>query len=275
MAAFLPAIAGAAVPWLLNTIFGNKGNNSNAWSGTPAQQIGTASNYSPYQMAGLEQFAKSAGNYDLTKSPIYSSAQNYLTNTLNSQFNPEQYNQMFEQGVANPTMKTFNEQVMPSIRSQYYSPGAVYGAGLNQAMSKAGTDVTQGLGALKSQYMMQAQQNFANQQQGALQNALGMATAPAATNLAYYQQLFNAKPQTPIVQEAQGGWLQNLLQTLATSIGPTALQGLLNQSQQPQQQQTSGRWNPPSNYTGATNQMQNPSMSPVDLMLQQGRKQWP
>lgn len=163
-----------------------------SWSGTPPQQI------------GLTQ------GYDFTKDPAYQQAFNTLSQSpFMRQFDPMQYESYFQQGVANPALKTYEQQILPAIQSRNYSPSAVHGSSLNQALRSSAEDLSTGLGALRANYLQQGQQSHAQNQLQAIAQSLGLSSARASQT-------------QPILQEAQTGWLQDLVKLLIAQGGQVA-----------------------------------------------------
>lgn len=168
---------------------GISGFLKNAWQGTPAQQV------------GLTQ------GYDFLQDPAYNQAFSTLQQSpYMKQFDPSQYEQFFEQGVANPSQKFYEQNIIPSIKSNYSSPSAVHGGALSQALAQSGQELAQGLGGFRQQYLQQQQGQHAQGQLQAALQALGLSQA-------------RASQVQPIVQEAQSGWLQDLLKIAAGVAG--------------------------------------------------------
>lgn len=190
-----------------------------AW-GSPAQQTGYAQNFDPNQMAAWNQFSKGGQGgqmpsaYDVTQNPLYSQASNQVSQQLNP-YNSPQFNQQFQDAFVNPAMKSYNEEVLPSIRSQYYSPTAAYGAGLNQAINKSAENLQQGLGQLRAQY------GLSQQGMGAA-NSLGLIQQQQNSGQNYYNQLFGASPVSALVQGPQSGPLKDVLQMITSVLGGAA-----------------------------------------------------
>jgi len=187
-----------------------------AWS-SPAKQTGTAQNFSPQQMQAFNQFAKMGQQgglpaaYDVQQSQIY----NPLFSQISQQLNPyssQAFNQQFQEAFANPMMRQYEQDILPAIRSQYYSPTASYGAGLNQAINQSAQHLTQNLGQLRAQYGM-------NQQQQGIANALGLLGQQQGGAQKYFSELFGASPNTAIVQGPTSGWARDLYTTSAEAAG--------------------------------------------------------
>lgn len=189
-----------------------------AWS-SPPQQVGQTQNFDPRQQTIWNQFTSGIPSaYDLTQNPLYGKSSEAISNFLQS-FNPQQSQEYFNQGVQQPALKAYNEEILPQIRSQYYSPTGTYGAGLNQAISKSAENLTQGLGSLRANYLQQGQKDWMTNQQGALSQALGLINAQSQAGQNYYNQAFNASPASALVQGPQSGPMRDILQMIASAIG--------------------------------------------------------
>ena len=195
----------------------------NAWMGEPMRQIGSTENFDPLQRQGLNQFTNMRDMFDVGQNPLYQQAASALSGSPYMQnFDPTQYEKYFEQGVANPAMKMYEQQILPMISSRYSSPAGVHTSALNQAINSSASELQQGLGSLRANYLQQGQQSHAQNQLASIASALGLAGAPGQSMMNYYSQLFGAKPTTPMVQEAQSGWLKDLLQMAAQTGGEVA-----------------------------------------------------
>lgn len=199
----LAGLLGGAIPGLL------AGAPKSAWSGTPAKQIGQAT-----PQVGFNQYAQQ-GMQDLSQNPLWQQASQLIQNMLSPDYALQQQD-LFQRGVADPSIRNYEQNILPRIKSSYYAPSGVYGSGLNKAITQSSNELSQGLDELRARYLMQGQ----NQQQNALSSALGFAQAPFQQNQQYYNTLFGA--QSPIIQEAQSGWIMDLLKSLISSGGQAA-----------------------------------------------------
>jgi len=183
------------------------------WS-SPAQQTGFAQNFDPNQQAGWNQFSQGAkggqmpGAYDMSQNPLYSGAMQQIQQQMNP-YGSEAFNKQFQEGFVNPAMKTYEQDVLPQLRSQYYQPTASYGSALNQAVNKSAENLQSGLGELRAKYGMSLQQN-------GIANALGLMGQQSQGGQNYYNQLFGASPTTALIQPQSSGPLKDILQMLAS-----------------------------------------------------------
>lgn len=106
------------------------------------------------------------------------------------------FEDQFQQGVVDPAMKTYSQDILPAIEQRFTDANAGSSSALNQALSKSSEDLTSMLGGQRIQYQ-QGQQQL--QQQGQL-GALGQ-----------IMQMLNARKFDPIVQGPQGGMLKDLI----------------------------------------------------------------
>jgi len=193
------------------------------WNQDP-KYMGQAPNFDPMQQKQWGQFnQQKPGAYDLSQHPLFGP----LIQQIKSQMNPwnsQEFNEQFKQGVSDPAMKMYNEEVLPSITSQFYSPTASYGAGLNQAINKSAQNMQQNLGQLRSQYAL-------SQRQQGIVNALGIMGHESQVGQNYYNQIFGASPVSSMVTGPQSGWLKDLLGMLtgfaSTEGGGAAIAGML------------------------------------------------
>jgi hypothetical protein len=119
-----------------------------------ASQTGTANLLTPEQ----QQFLSS----------IYGSANPLAGNAFAQFLQPLDQQSMqdaFQKGVVDPSMKTFNQQIVPAIQQRFVDANAGSSSALNQALSQSAQDLSTSLGG---QYL-----NFMQGQQGNTLNALG------------------------------------------------------------------------------------------------------
>jgi len=75
-------------------------------------------------------------------------------------YSPEQYEDVFQKAVVDPTMMQYEQQVLPSIQQRFVDANAGSSSALNQALAQSATDLSTVLG---SQYLDFYKQNQANQ----------------------------------------------------------------------------------------------------------------
>lgn len=107
----------------------------------------------------------------------------------------EQYEDVFNKSVMDPTMKQFNEQVLPSIQQRFVDSNAGSSSALNQALARSAEGLGSGLGQEYGRFFQNQQDN----QFKALSGLGGLAT----------QQQFQ-----PMVGQSQG-----LLGSLLSAMG--------------------------------------------------------
>ena len=108
--------------------------------------------------------------------------------------------ELFQKSVVDPSMKNFQQQILPSIQQAYGDVGASSSSALNQALSRSATDLASSLAGQR--LALQGQQQQANLGGlGALQNALGIRS---------YQ---------PIIEPGKQGILGQLLAALGQAGG--------------------------------------------------------
>lgn len=150
------------------------------------RQTGFANNFNPQRQQGLSQWLEGLQGSGL---------QNDAFSTLRQQMQPfdaNQYEDFFNQGVANPANRNYQEQTLPAIQARFNQGGARHNSALNQAIGRSAENLNQGLGGLRSQYLNQARQQHMSSQAQSAANALGL-----------FQNAYGGNDVTPLIQ--QGG----------------------------------------------------------------------
>lgn len=115
------------------------------------------------------------------------------------EFDPTATTNMFEQGVAAPAMRNFQQRVIPSIMQSFADQGA--SSGLSNSLATAGRDMEENLNSQLAQYLWQAQmQHQQNRMQGL---GLGLGT----------------KAFTPYVQEGYSGIVPGFFSEFGKGMG--------------------------------------------------------
>jgi len=198
-----------------------------AWSGSPGRQVGNTQNFNPQVQSSFDQFAKGGPggitnmNYDIMQNPLFQEA-GKATNSFLQPFDPQQFEQLFQKGVADPAMRNYEQQVLPGIANRYMDQSNFYGSGLNQALSQSSQDLGNQLGELRARGQGQAYENHQNRQFNSIAQALGLSQAPLQQEgqrfneaMSYFNQLFGTHDQTPITQGPQSGWMKDITQLIA------------------------------------------------------------
>lgn len=68
----------------------------------------------------------------------------------------------FQKGVVDPTMQTYNQQVVPGLQQRFVDANAGASSALNQALSQSANDLSTSLGSQYLQYQQGQQQNTLN-----------------------------------------------------------------------------------------------------------------
>ena len=98
--------------------------------------------------------------------------QQYLTQALGGYsqmaqgMNPKQMQGAFQKSVVDPTMKQYEQQVLPSIQQRFVDADAGSSSALNQALTQSASDVTTGLGSQYLNFLQGQQSNQLNALQG-------------------------------------------------------------------------------------------------------------
>lgn len=87
------------------------------------------------------------------------------------EFDPNQTANMWEQGVAAPAMRNFQQRVIPSIMQSFADQGS--SSGLGNSLATAGRDMEENLNSQLAQYMWQAQMQHQQNRMAGLGLGLG------------------------------------------------------------------------------------------------------
>ncbi len=124
-------------------------------------------------------------------------------------FDQTQLMDFYQKGLVNPTIQTYQEQVLPSIQERFIDANAGSSSALNQALAKSATDLSSGLSGQLAGLLYQGQQQGAQNQLGALNQILS---------------LLGQRTFEPIVQGPQTGLLKDIIASGA-KVGAAALRG--------------------------------------------------
>jgi len=100
-------------------------------------------------------------------------------------YDPDQFQDLFQQAFVDPAMLTYEQQVLPSIQQRFVDANAGSSSALNQALGQSAADLSTMLGGQMGQ--------FYQQQQGNQLNALQL-----------LNQLTGQRAFDPIIQQRQG-----------------------------------------------------------------------
>jgi hypothetical protein len=114
-------------------------------------------------------------------------------------FDPQKSADIFQQGVANPAMRNFQQQVIPGIQQAFADQGA--SSGLNNSLATAGRDLSENLNSQLAMFInQQNQQQNQNRMQG--------------LNLGLGTQQFGQ-----YIQGGNGGFVPGILNSFAEGAG--------------------------------------------------------
>ncbi len=199
------AISGAATGGGAGSIFGPVGTAvggvlgavGSLFGGKKKKKIKQKSNFDPQQQALYNDYVKGirgqgplAGNYN---------------------FDAQGYNNMFDQTIARPAYRNFEENVIPDITGQYRQGNLMNSSYSGEALARAGRNVQESLDAQRSANIFQGQQNAQQNRINATNSILGM---PTFTN---YEQ--NRSPSVidqfaTQLAPTSGTWLRDTLDRL-------------------------------------------------------------
>jgi hypothetical protein len=124
-------------------------------------------------------------------------------------FDSTQLMDFYQKGLVNPTIQTYQEQVLPSIQERFIDANAGSSSALNQALAKSATDLSSGLSGQLSGLLYQGQQQGSQNQLGALSQILS---------------LLGQKAFDPLVQGPQNGLLKDIISS-GGQLGAAYLRG--------------------------------------------------
>ena len=84
-------------------------------------------------------------------------------------YDPEQANAVFEQTVANPAYRNFNENIIPGITGQFRNSGIMNSSYTGDALAKSGRDVQESLNAERSRYLYGEQKDSRQAKRSAME----------------------------------------------------------------------------------------------------------
>jgi hypothetical protein len=158
--------------------------------GSKAKQVGKAQLMSPQQQQALNSLL--GANLGGAQSAFGNLLQGYDED-------------MFQKGVVDPSMRTYQQQILPSIQERFVDANAGSSSALNQALTQSAGDLSNLLAGQR----INLQQSMAGQQLGGLQQLLG---------------LIGQRSFDPIVQGPQRGLIHDVIGA-AAKVGAGAISG--------------------------------------------------
>lgn len=95
-------------------------------------------------------------------------------------FDQQGYNNVFDQSIARPAYRNFQENIIPQITGQFRGSNIGNSSYTGESLSRAGRNVQENLDALRSQNVFAGQQQANMNKQNAIQNILGTQTFATA-----------------------------------------------------------------------------------------------
>lgn len=123
---------------------------------------------------------KKLSNFDPMQQQLYDSqmaglrGEGDLASLYN--FDADAANQNFDQNVARPAYRNFNEKVIPNITGQFRGNGIGNSTYTGEALGRAGRDVQESLDSARSQAIYSGQQDAMGHKRDAIANLLGQST---------------------------------------------------------------------------------------------------
>lgn len=135
-------------------------------------------------------------------------------------YNAEAANQNFDQNVAKPAQRQFQESTIPGITGQFRGNNLMNSTYAGESLSRAGRDVQENLDAQRSNMHYQGQQDVLNRKQGSIDKILNMQTfayqKPGAQQPSYIDQVLNS------AGPAVGQWFADYLTKKGSTPATTA-----------------------------------------------------
>lgn len=91
-------------------------------------------------------------------------------------YSPEKANAVFEQTIANPAYRNFQEKLAPQITGQFRNAGLMNSSYAGDALSRTARDIQESLNAQRSQYLYGQELNAQNAKRNAIQNIQNRST---------------------------------------------------------------------------------------------------
>jgi len=132
--------------------------------GEDAQQVGKANLMTGEQSKLLKQALSGVGG-DFS---------GVLKQLLNPQESSGAFEDQFQKGVVDPTMKMYQQDILPGLEQRYADIGAGSSSALNQALIGSSEDLTNLLAGQRINYQGQQQASRQNAQNSALQTIMGL-----------------------------------------------------------------------------------------------------
>ncbi len=152
------------------------------------------------------QQGKNITGYDYNQNPdIQNIRKLWESSPYNQPFNPQQANQQFNEQVADPATKYYQERIQPNTRNQFFQPSGVSGTAMQKALTQGAEDLGGSLGSLRSNYLQGQQENHAKGQYNQIAQRLGLVNNQANENY------FDPNAQEGGIGSEISGWLGQLL----------------------------------------------------------------
>jgi hypothetical protein len=144
--------------------------------------------------------------YDYDQDPQVQNAMKlWEQSPYNQQFNPGQANQQFNEQVADPATKYYQERIQPNTRNQFFSPSGVNTTAMQKALTQGAEDLGGSLGSLRSNYLQNQQQNHSKGQYDLIAQQLGLSKSRAQEN--------QLQGQNQGIGSGVNGWLSEFLKS--------------------------------------------------------------
>ena len=85
-------------------------------------------------------------------------------------YNPEEANAVFDQNIANPAYRKFQEDVIPGITGQFRKEGLMNSSYVGDAISKLARDVQENLNSKRGEYLYNEQKDARTSKRNAVEN---------------------------------------------------------------------------------------------------------
>ncbi len=171
-----------------------------------------------------------SSGYDYDQDPQVQNAMKlWGQSPYNQQFDPNQANQQFNEQVADPSTKYYQERIQPNTRNQFFSPSGVNTTAMQKALTQGAEDLGGSLAGLRSNYLQNQQGNHAKGQYNLIAQQLGLSQGRAQQN--------QLQGQNQGIGGGVNGWLNGFLKS-------EAFQNLFNKKGNSNDQQVVGNYTP-------------------------------
>lgn len=171
---------------LTSLLGGQLGQSGPTYSGqttagmNPLQQQGLNAYAGVFDSAnqGNQLFGQALGSLNPSQGQATLSQGQGALDTMLADFDPTSAMNFFEKSIKNPTMQTWQKDVMPSIMEKFAGNNAVDSGAMQRELARSGTDMMTNLNGQLANVMYSAQNDQLGRQQQGVNQSMNMAMAP-------------------------------------------------------------------------------------------------